>query len=251
MEPVVDLRVWKSVLCVAVLTAAGCAGHRASTIPDADRVEQVSDDAEALDEKPTGQATIGPPVVEVAVPVPTGPAPETERPEAEPSGTVPSSTVPSSTVVASPGPPEPVVLPPDDPSPTPGEQRFYSAEVCPVGIPGLAVRAENARGGAELVFTAEPLHRRALRERMARFAELHRQARRAHAGDTSDPPATFGDEDAQIHHAEVQAVPTAEGVRLVARADRPADIRALQHEIEEDAGALGRGACPLALEIVG
>jgi len=235
VEPVVDLRAWKSVVCVAVVTAAGCAGHRASTIPDADPVAQVADDTEAPEEKPD-DPTIAPPVVEVAVPAPPRPAPVTE---------------PSGTVIVSPGPSEPIVLPPEDPSPSPDERLFYSAEVCPVGIPGIEVRAENARGGAELVFTAEPLHRRALRERMARFAELHRQARRAHAGDTTDPPATFGDEDAQIHHAEVQAVPTAEGVRLVARADRPADIRALQREIEEDAGALGRGACPLALEIVG
>lgn len=235
MEPVVDLRAWKSVVCVAVVATAGCAGHRASTLPDADRVAPISADTAAPDEKPTDETT-APPVVEVAVPAAPRPAPVSER---------------AGTVIVSPGPPEPIVVPPDDPSPTAGEQRFYSAEVCPVGIPGLAVRAENVRGGAELVFTADPMHRRALRERMARFAELHRQARRAHAGDTIEPPATFGDEDAQLHHAEVQAVPTGEGVRLVARADRPADIRALQREIEEDAGALARGACPLALEIVG
>lgn len=132
----------------------------------------------------------------------------------------------------------------------PGEASRHTdgAPACPIGIPGLEVRASALRGGGELVFSAPPEHAEELRARVARLAQLHRESVSARARDELDR-VTFGDETASFHRAAVSALATPDGARLIAVTSSREEVDALRAELRDDARTLEAGACPLALEI--
>lgn len=119
---------------------------------------------------------------------------------------------------------------------------------CPVGIPGLAVRASELRGGAELVFSAPPEQVEELQARIAKLAHLHRESVSARARGELDR-VRFGDETASFHRAAVSALATPDGARLIAVTSVRDEVASLRDELREDARTLQSGACPLALDI--
>ena len=119
--------------------------------------------------------------------------------------------------------------------------------LCPADIEGLSVRVSTIPRGGALVLTAtgdEAVED--LRDRLDRFAQMHRQQHQGAMGEQ----AQFADASALIHQAsEVRVVDIPRGARLEVRLDDADKVQDLRAELREDASMLREGLCPLALQL--
>lgn len=117
-------------------------------------------------------------------------------------------------------------------------------EICPAGIAGLDVRHERIENGGALVFESERSDGvREIRERLARFEQLHDRTARGRG------PRALVDRSGLIQASAVRVVDIPDGARLEVRASNRRDLGDLRHELTESARDIAQGRCPLSLRL--
>lgn len=298
------MRHWKSMaIAGAWLAAAGCGGGGGSSEPRAERSESIGGEVATTGEaRPVGEDEFG---TYAETETWQTPAPSSEPMargqeswEAEPYGGPESpphygESGTSQEYGAAGGMDQPGTAQEPGAMGEPGMMGEPGAEepelarnaLCPADIEGLNVRVATIPRGGALVLTARGEQEvEELRDRLDRFAQMHRRhhierskpeqgsigepgmsepgmgepgmgepgmmgEHEGHAMGTGQEPQ-FIDESALIHQAsEVRVVEIANGARLEVMMDDQTQIQELRAELREDATMLREGLCPLALQL--